>query len=80
MNRRIATEFFVIFLSLVLLAAASFVRAAEEAPDALIKRVSTEVLDNIKTDKSVQAGDYSKVISLVDTKIMPNPNPNPFKQ
>ena len=74
MNRRIATEFFVIFLSLVLLAAASFVRAAEEAPDALIKRVSTEVLDNIKTDKSVQADDYSKVISLVDTKIMPNVN------
>jgi phospholipid transport system substrate-binding protein len=45
-----------------------------EAPDALIKRLSTEVLDAIKTDKSIQSGDTSKVITLVDTKIMPNVN------
>lgn len=40
----------------------------------LIKRVSAEVLDNIKADKSVQAGDMSKVIALVDSQIMPNVN------
>ena len=50
------------------------VQAADELPDALIKRVSGEVLDNIRTDKSVQAGDMTKVMSLVDSQIMPNVN------
>ena len=48
------------------------VRAADEAPDALIKRLSTDVLDNIKADKAIQAGDYSRIVALVDSKIMPN--------
>ena len=50
------------------------VYAADESPDALIKRVSAEVLDNIRTDKSVQAGDMTKVMLLVDSQIMPNVN------
>lgn len=74
MNRRTLGQLLTATLSLALLAPSSFVRAADEAPDALIKRVSTEVLDSIKADKSVQAGDMSKVISLVDSKIMPNVN------
>ena len=49
-------------------------RAADEAPDALIKRVSMEVLDTIKADKSVQAGDMAKVLSVVESQIMPNVN------
>ena len=61
-------------LSLVLLLSSPFARAADEAPDALIKRVSSEVLDAIKADKSVQAGEMSKVIALVDSKVMPNVN------
>lgn len=52
----------------------SFSVAAEEAPDMLIKRISTEVMDAIKGDKGVQTGDISKVIALVDSKIMPNVN------
>ena len=47
-------------------------RAADEAPDVLIKRLSTDMLDNIKADKAIQAGDMSRIIALVDTKIMPN--------
>lgn len=74
MNRRTLGQLLTATLSLALLASTSFVHAADEAPDALIKRVSTEVLDSIKADKSVQAGDMSKVISLVDSKIMPNVN------
>ncbi len=74
MNRRTLGHFLTASLSLALLAAAPFVRAADEAPDALIKRVSAEVLDNIKSDKSVQAGDVTKVISLVDSQIMPHVN------
>ena len=75
MNRRIIGKLFAASLSLALLAAAPFARAAaDEAPDALIKRVSAEVLDNIKTDKAVKAGDSSKVLALVDSQIMPNVN------
>ncbi|MDO9405128.1 MAG: ABC transporter substrate-binding protein [Polaromonas sp.] len=74
MNRRTLAHFFAAALSLSLLAAAPLVRAADEAPDALIKRVSAEVLDEIKTDKAVQSGDYTKVIALVDSKIMPHVN------
>ena len=48
--------------------------AAKEAPDAMIKRLSTEMLDNIKADKAIQSGDVSRIIALVDTKIMPNVN------
>jgi phospholipid transport system substrate-binding protein len=47
-------------------------QAADETPDAMIKRLSDEVLAAIKADKSVQAGDTSKVIALVDSRIMPN--------
>ncbi len=72
MNRRTLSLVVSASLSLALLAAAPFVRAADEAPDALIKRISVDVLDNIKADKAVQGGDMSRVISLVDTKIMPN--------
>ena len=48
-------------------------RAADESPDALITRVSTDVLETIKTDKAM-AGDINKIIQLVDSKIMPNVN------
>jgi len=50
------------------------VQAADEAPDALIKRLSDEVLGAIKGDRSIQAGDISRVMALVDSKIMPNVN------
>lgn len=74
MDRRIFGRLLAASLSLALLAAAPLVRAAEEAPDALIKRVSAEVLDNIKSDKDVQAGDMTKVLALVDGKVMPHVN------
>lgn len=48
--------------------------AADEAPDALIKRLSVDVLETIKTDKSMQSGDVNKIMALVDSKIMPNVN------
>lgn len=50
------------------------VQAADEAPDVMIKRLSTDVLDNIKTDRTIQSGNLSRIITLVDAKIMPNVN------
>jgi phospholipid transport system substrate-binding protein len=49
-------------------------QAADEAPDAMIKRLSDEALTIIRTDKSVQAGDINRIMSIVDSKIMPNVN------
>ena len=48
--------------------------AQDEAPDALIKRLSADVLDKIKADKTVQGGDMTRVMALVDSQIMPNVN------
>lgn len=51
---------------------APLAQAADEAPDALIKRLSDEILAAIKSDKAIQAGDTERVIALVDSKVMPN--------
>ncbi len=45
---------------------------AAEAPDALVERLSNEVLERIRTDKDLQAGEFGKVSSFVDTIVMPH--------
>ncbi len=45
--------------------------AADEAPDALIDRLTKEALDTIANDKAVQAGDVGRIIALMDEKVMP---------
>ena len=74
MNRRIFNR----VLAVLAVSASSLLvlpaHANEEAPDALIKRVSNEVLDQIKSDKSLQSGDVSRIVTLVDTKILPHVN------
>jgi phospholipid transport system substrate-binding protein len=45
---------------------------AQEAPDALVKRVSEEVLTTIRSDKDLQAGNQAKVKELIETKLAPN--------
>ncbi len=44
---------------------------ATEAPDALVKRISQDVIDTAKSDKGIQAGDINRVNQLVETKILP---------
>ena len=68
--RRVAQVF---SLSVLLLGAAA-VRADAQAPDALIKEVSTDVIDSIKADKSIQSGSVNKILALVDAKVMPHVN------
>lgn len=46
--------------------------AAQEAPDALVKRISQEVLDLAKADKTIQAGNQKRIRDLVDAKILPH--------
>lgn len=47
---------------------------ASEAPDALVKRVSEEVLEVVRKDKDVRNGDTNKILALVDSKVLPHFN------
>jgi phospholipid transport system substrate-binding protein len=67
--KRIVTAFGV---ALTLLAASAL--RAETAPDALIERVSGEVIEAVKADKAIQAGDVMRINALVDEKVMPHVN------
>jgi len=60
--------------ALALLAAGGAVAQGAKTPDALIKEVSTDVLNAVKADKSIQSGDVRKVIVLVDQKVLPYVN------
>ncbi len=76
MNRFLSRR---IFSAWVLVAAgvlgfASGANAADEAADAFIKRVSTDILDAIKADKSIRNGDINKIMILVDQRVMPHVN------
>ena len=65
------TRIFTWLFAAVALAVASGAQAQAQAPDALVKTVSTDVLESVKADKSIQSGDLKKVIALVDQKVMP---------
>jgi phospholipid transport system substrate-binding protein len=45
---------------------------AQEAPDAMVKRVSQEVLQIVRTDPKVQAGDQARIREVIETKLLPN--------
>ena len=62
------------FALTVLVSSALVARAADIAPEALVRQISTEVIEAAKTDKAIQAGDINKVIALVDSKVMPSVN------
>jgi phospholipid transport system substrate-binding protein len=61
-------------LAAALLAGTSLLHAAETSPEDLVQKVSTEVIDAVKSDKAIQAGDFKKIITLVDEKILPHLN------
>ena len=46
--------------------------ADNSAPDLLIRQLSLEILDAVKNDKAIQAGDVKKINALVEGKIMPH--------
>jgi len=48
--------------------------AAEVAPEVFVRTISTDVLEAVKADKTIQSGDIGPVIKLVDSKVMPNVN------
>src|SRR6185436_15982762 len=45
--------------------------AQELGPEDLVKKVTADVLDSVKSDKQLQAGDHKKALALAEQKIIP---------
>jgi phospholipid transport system substrate-binding protein len=58
--------------TLLLLALASPLAWAQEAPDALVKRIAEETLTSIRADKELQSGNPAKVKQLIESKLVPH--------
>lgn len=61
-------------LFFVLLVAGTPAVAQEIAPDALVRKVTEEVLTVVRQDKDIQNGNSKKVLEIVDTKVLPHFN------
>jgi phospholipid transport system substrate-binding protein len=48
--------------------------SAQEAPDVLVKTVTLEVVDLIAKDKEIRSGNRTKLIQVIDTKVLPHFN------
>jgi len=67
MSRNIARLLFV-----PIVAFAASLAHAQEAPDALVKRIAEETLAAIRADKEIQAGNPAKVKALIEVKLVPH--------
>lgn len=68
--KRLMASFVMFFTATAMAQTANPTAAAE----GLIQQISTDVIDTVKADKAIQAGDLNKIISLVDSKVMPHVN------
>jgi phospholipid transport system substrate-binding protein len=60
----------------VLFAGMAAAQPAIVPPDELVKSVTLEVVEIVKADKDIQAGDRGKVIQLIEAKVLPHFNFN----
>jgi phospholipid transport system substrate-binding protein len=60
------------FLVPLLAAFLPFVAAAQEAPDAMVKRIADELITIVKQDKELAAGNQRKVVELAEAKVLPH--------
>ena len=60
-----------LFAAVLAFASLAALAQAIKPPDQLIKEISTDVLDAVRNDNSIRAGDVQKVTALVDSKVMP---------
>jgi phospholipid transport system substrate-binding protein len=59
-------------LGFALCAALAPLALAQEAPDAMVKRVTQETVGVIKSDPKIQAGDQARIREVIETKLLPN--------
>ena len=60
------------WVALLFAASMALTAQAQEAPDVLVKRVAEDVLQTIRGDKDLQAGNQAKVKQLIESKLAPN--------
>ena len=60
------------YFAILITAFLPLVASAQEAPDALVKRVTDELLTLIKADKELQAGNQRKVVEVAEAKVLPH--------
>jgi phospholipid transport system substrate-binding protein len=58
----------------VLWLAAPVATAAVETPDALVKRLSADILETIKADPELRNGNIARISQVVDNTVMPHVN------
>ena len=63
---------FSLLLAVLMCCAPAF--AQEDSPDALIKKVTDDVLTIVRQDKDIQSGNTKKAIELVEAKVLPHFN------
>ena len=61
-------------LALTMGAAFTLTAWAEEVPDAFMQRLSSDVLDTIRKDPALKAGDLQKIAALVDNRLVEHIN------
>jgi phospholipid transport system substrate-binding protein len=61
-------------ISALLMTKMSFAQPIDATPDGLVKTLVADVMNTIKADKDIQAGNINKVMALVDSKIVPYTN------
>ncbi len=60
------------FFLTLLTALVPLIASAQEAPDALVKRVSDELLQVVRADKALASGDQRKVVEVAEAKVLPH--------
>ena len=58
----------------VVLALCLPVHAASQAPDVFMQQLSNELMEVVRKDPAVKAGDMQKLANLVDNRVLPNVN------
>ena len=69
MKKLLLLPIFAMFMAFCGAASAQAVDA--NSPDVLIKTVTQQVLDQIRSDKQIQSGDINEITKLVNEKILP---------
>lgn len=54
----------------VLIATVAVPARAEDGPDVLIRNVTSEIIDLMKNDKAIQAGDQKRIQEVVESKVV----------
>ena len=66
--------FAMMLMATMLVTKTPFAESIDSTPDGLVKTLVSDLMNSIKLDKDIQAGNVSKVMALVDAKIVPYTN------